>query len=42
MNNRNNQTSKYLTNNEGLTHTFHKDIKLFKTKTYTPKGTFTL
>ena len=27
-----------LTNNEGLTHTFHKDIKLFKTTTYTPKG----
>jgi len=27
-----------LTSNEGLTHTFHKDIKLFKTRTYTPRG----
>jgi AraC-like DNA-binding protein len=27
-----------LINKEGLTHTFHKDVKLFKTTTYTPRG----
>lgn len=27
-----------LTTNEGLTHTFHKDIKLFKTSTFKPRG----
>ena len=27
-----------ISDKDGLTHTFHKDIKLFKTTTYTPRG----